>query len=126
MSEEPAELRVAVGELTRAVKGGFVLTDTDEWHLGQVLVALGSYLDMKGLWTTAHFEVWQHGLPMYSDVPSINEVVDTAFERAFAADLSPLVRNLLTEARRWEPQPESHQTPWKNAALDVLTENPYG
>lgn len=125
MSEEPLELRVASGELSRAVKRGFVLTDKDEWHLGQVLVALGSYIDMKGEWTTAHFEVWQHGLDMYSDVPTIRRVVDTAFERAFAAELSPLVRDLLTEARKWEPQPESHQTPWKNVALDALSENPY-
>jgi len=125
MSEEPLELRVASGELTRAVKRGLVLTGTDEWHLGQVLVALGSYLDMKGEWTTAHFEVWQHGLDMYSDVPTINSVVDTAFDRAFAAELSPPVRDLLAEARKWEPQPESHMTPWKNAALGVLSESPY-
>ena len=64
---------------------------------------------------------------MYSDVGEIITVVSTAFSKALAADLSPVVRTLLETAAGWEPIPRSHDTPWRLLAWSLVSEefNPY-
>lgn len=127
MAEEPPELQAATAQVRAALKEGWTPTDTDQYWLGQVYYALGSYLDLNGEWTAAHFEVWQHGLDMYSDVSDIFAVVFKAFAQALAADLSPVIRTLLEVASTWEPIPVSHDSPWRTAAWSLVSEehNPY-
>jgi hypothetical protein len=127
MVEEPPELQAASAQVRAALHAGWEASDTDQYWLGQVYYTLNSYLDLNGEWTAAHFEVWQHGLEMYSDVGEIITAVSTTFSKALAADLSPVIRTLLETAATWEPIPQSHDTPWRRLAWSLVSErfNPY-
>jgi hypothetical protein len=127
MTEEPPELQAASAQVRAALQAGWEPTDTDQYWLGQVYYTLGTYLDLSGEWTTGHFEVWQQGLEMYSDVGKIRAAVSGSFARALAADLSPVVRNLLRTASTWEPIPLSQDIPWRRLAWSLVSDefNPY-
>ncbi|NEA36762.1 hypothetical protein [Streptomyces sp. SID13031] len=127
MAVEPPELQTATTLLLAAVKAGWQPTDTDQHWLGQVVYTCGTYLNLDGEWTAGHFDVYQHGVEIESDIADIYLVVTTAFTQALAADLSPPVRTLLQLAADWEPQPHSDWTPWKQAAWSLIPDehNPY-
>lgn len=127
MPDEPQELQAASAQVRAALKDGWQPTDTDQYWLGQVYYTLGTYLDLNGEWTAAHFEVWQHGLELYSDVGEIITIVSSTFTQALAADLSPVIRTLLETASTWEPIPHSQDTPWRTLAWSLVTDkfNPY-
>ncbi|WBQ02560.1 hypothetical protein [Kribbella sp. CA-293567] len=127
MAAEPPELTAARLQVQSALREGWEPTGTDQYWLGQVCYALHSYLDLNGEWTAAHFEIWQHGLDMYSDVGQIITVVSRAFTDALAADLSPVVRTLLEVASTWEPTPVSADSPWRQLAWSLVPDehDPY-
>jgi hypothetical protein len=127
VAEEPAELQAACAQVRSALKDGWEPSDTDQHWLGQIYYTLGTYLDLDGEWTAGHFEVWQHGLEMHSDVGEIITLVNQAFANALVADLSPVIRTLLEVASGWEPVPVSYDSPWRKFAWSLVSDehNPY-